>query len=78
LQAYLLAAERIVAHRYTALEEYVKVWAIRAFRGVLRPPDIPRSFSGGFQVADAPLARQSRAASGKPTCLGGAARTART
>ncbi len=35
-------------------------------------------YSGGLQVADAPLARQSSAASGKPDRLGGTAPGART
>jgi hypothetical protein len=39
---------------------------------------LPCSRSGGLQVADAPLARQSSAASGKPARLGGMARRTRT
>jgi len=35
-------------------------------------------YSGGLQVADAPLARQSSAASGKPSRLAGTARSPRT
>ena len=35
-------------------------------------------YSGGLQVADAPLARQSSAASGKPSRLAGTARRPRT
>src|SRR6266852_3602335 len=55
---------------------------------IRRPPSgrlpfgSPRAFSvngaQGKQVADAPLARQSSAASGKPTRLGGTARGACT
>jgi hypothetical protein len=35
-------------------------------------------YSGGLQVADAPLARQSSAADGKPSRLAGTARRPRT
>src|SRR5258708_10984941 len=43
-----------------------------------RPRRSPQPHPGGVQVVDAPLARQSSAASGKPARLGGTARRARS